>query len=251
MVHAGGSSKQYYQCNRAYSGNACGNRALLREDLLVQAAIQELRAVLCNEKLWHDLEAEMREGIRALRAQTGSERERLLQAVARHDVEIQRLVNFIATSDMATASYDAIRTSLDAATAHKKEAEAGLANLGTTQPEPPKPPSLAELRVAMSDIERHVREDPTGFREFMRSQFLEDGRIVMEPLPDGSFRGQSRILPLWVAGRKKAKGSGEPEPSVPLVGVSCGGRILPLADVVVIDGLCPRFYSAAATPEDD
>jgi len=85
-------------------------------------------------------------------------------------------------------------------------------------------PSIAALRESMTNIESHLHDDPTGFREFMRTQFLEDGRIVMEPHADGSYLAQSNILPLRVAIRKKTKGPDFSGPLAPLAGVGCGGR---------------------------
>jgi hypothetical protein len=63
----------------------------------------------------------------------------------------------------------------------------------------------------------------------MRTAVLADGRIVMEPLPDGGYRGRSHVLPMNLAGTAKAKGPDFSGPFVPLVGVGCGGTQWPSA----------------------
>ena len=80
------------------------------------------------------------------------------------------------------------------------------------------------------DLEGSVKGDPVGFREFMRSTFLADGKITLHPQPDGTYSARSRILPMRVPAARPAKTKTPETVAVPgasgLVGpVRCGGWI--------------------------
>ncbi len=227
MVHVGGAPRHYYSCNRYHSAGTCENSALVREDFLRDAAFTQLRVVLSNEQLWADLRADVERQARQLVKHSDSERERLERELAECSVEIKRLMKFIATTDDA-ASKDTIREAVAEASARKGALEARLATIVTRTPEAPRLPSPDEVRALAMDLEARVAQDPTGFREFLRSHFLKDGRIVMEPQADASYLGRSEILPLAVPpARRKRKAPAESSARAfgSLVTVGCGGRI--------------------------
>ena len=135
------------------------------------------------------------------------------------------LVDFIATTDAASGSYDAVRAALEAATARRKAIESKVAALVSDTPsETPRLPTVEEISALCLDIEGHLRDDPTAFREFMRTKLLKDGKMIMEPLADGSYQAHSEILPLNLPPVVKAK-SPLSRASGPVGPVSCGGRI--------------------------
>lgn len=227
MVHVGGAPRHYYACNRHHAAGTCENSALVREDFLREAAFTELRKVLSSDQLWADLRADVERRVQQLVKQSDSERERLERELIQCKVEIDRLMKFISTTDDA-ASMDTIREAVAEASARKRALEARLASVAIATPEAPRLPTPDEVRTLAIDLEARVAQDPTGFREFLRSEFLKDGHIVMEPQPDASYIGRSEILPLNVppARRKrKAPAEGSARAFGSLATVGCGGRI--------------------------
>jgi hypothetical protein len=101
---------------------------------------------------------------------------------------------------------------------------------------PVKLPTADEIIQGVLNIEACIRSDPVTAREALRRVLL-DGKIVMEPQPNGDYRGRSAVLPMQLARTRKprnlsgagASGSGTDE-SVSKVG--CAGAIRGLEHAV-------------------
>jgi len=117
--------------------------------------------------------------------------------------------------------------------AEQRDLKAKLDALKTSTVEP-RLPTEDEILAYVVDVETRIKDDPTTAREALR-RLLLDGKLVMHPQPDGSWRGESLILPLRLAGgrtRKPRNGgpSGASETSTTSSGEeveigSCAGRI--------------------------
>ena len=90
-------------------------------------------------------------------------------------------------------------------------------------------PTEEEILAYVVDVEARIKDDPTSAREALR-RLLLNGRLVMHPQPDGSWRGESAVYPLRLAGSVKKPRSGGPTgasgTSTDKVEIgSCAGRI--------------------------
>jgi hypothetical protein len=158
----------------------------------------ELRTLLGDTKTWDKIQRDIGERMKTERFQAVDERTRLRREIQTSETAIDRLVHFITSTDPTSASHGVIRTKLDAAAQQKKEAELALAALEETPHEAPRLPTANEAMAMCPDLEGRVKVDPVGFREFMRSTFLADGNITLDPQPDGTYSPRSRILPMRV-----------------------------------------------------
>ena len=154
----------------------------------------------------------------------------LARELAAKRTEIERLMNFIRSTDLTASpgAFETVRVSLEKATAEVRVIEAKLAATSATRTETPKLPTVKELAALVLDLEGRIAEDPTSAREALR-QSLDDGRLHMEPMPDRSYRAHSILFPMrlyWRMRMKKPRSDGSAGASGGLVGtVSCAGRI--------------------------
>jgi site-specific DNA recombinase len=230
FMDVGGSATRYYRCRGAVEGGKCNNLLPVREDLLNDVAMSELRALLGDTKTWDKIQREISERMKTERFDVVDERSKLTREIQNAETAIDRLVHFITSTEPASASYGLIRTKLDTAAQQKKEAELALASLEDAPEEAPRLPTADEAMAMCRDLEARVKGDPVGFREFMRSTFLADGKITLDPQPDGTYSARSRILPLRVPVARPIKTRTPETVVVPgasgLVGpVRCGGWI--------------------------
>jgi hypothetical protein len=145
-------------------------------------------------------------------------------------VEIDRQIEFIKTTDARAfpGVIESVRTSLAKATQDQTILEQQLA-LCRSGANAPRLPTADEIIQGALDIEAHVRSDPVAARRALADVLL-DGRITMEPQPDGNYRGWSILTPLRLARTRKPRGRGAAEASSngtdgSVSNVSCAGRI--------------------------
>ena len=119
-------------------------------------------------------------------------------------------MNFVRSTDPATSpgAFDTIRTSLEKATAEQRDLKAKLDALKTSMVEP-RLPTEDEVLAYVVDVEARIKDDPTTAREALR-RLLLDGRLVMHPQPDGSWKGESAVFPLRLAGKTPKPRSASP-----------------------------------------
>lgn len=226
MGDAGGSKHRYYRCSGAREGGICGNHAPLRSDMLLDAATAALQRVLSSPKVWEDLEREIKEQLGAFQVTTREEETRLHHDLGKVESEIKRLVDFIATTEAASGSYDAIRTSLEAATVRKTTIKAKLAALAAACPEAPRTPSPDEIAQLAAEVAGRFQDDAVITREFLRATVLKGSRLELFPRADGGWDVRSEILPLRIPPALTRKAPGVSSGAFkPVVQDGCGGRI--------------------------
>lgn len=230
MTDAGGTSARYYRCSGASSGGICPNTRPVREDILVQAAIAELRRMLTETSLREKMLAKIETRLKAFKIQSAQGTKELERAIATKQAEVDRLVAFISSTDLATSpgAFGAVRSSLDKAASEVKALQTKLMTLQPASSNAPRIPSVEEIVSLVLDVEARIADDPTSAREALR-QSLDGGRLYMEPLPDGSYRAHSVLFPLrlyWRMRMRKPRSEGSGGASLDVVGnVSCAGRI--------------------------
>ena len=231
MVDAGGSSSHGYRCSASATGGACVNKARLREDVLLDAAVAELKRVLFQTDLRQKLTEKIRERLATFRVKSDDERKRLERELARVDGEVRRLVTFVRTLDPATnpGAFETIRTSLDETTAEQKSLRGKLAALASSSDEP-RLPTEEEILGYVLDVEARLLSDPTGAREQLR-RILIDGKLTMTPLDGGTWQARSMLLVAKLAPKapkprrdEPARASGTATTGVVEIG-SCAGKI--------------------------
>lgn len=106
--------------------------------------------------------------------------------------EIDRPLGFIKSMPNTSATaMDGLRSSLEESTKNLREVEVRLEAVRRSRSDSLKLPTIEEFSSMVLDVETRIKADPTAAREAIR-KMLEDGRLMMEPLPDGSYgRGGS------------------------------------------------------------
>jgi hypothetical protein len=225
MVDAGGSSARYYRCSRASSAGACTNNRSVRGDVLERSAFEELRRVVVDTALHDQLRARIEERLKTFSVRSDDERKRLEGELAKLDQEVERLVNFVRTTDPDTnpGVCEAIRTSLEEATRKQNQIRARLRVVGDALDV--RLPTVDEILALVLDVEARIKEDPVGAREILR-QLLLDGRIEMHPQPEGSYVGRSVVFPMNLKWKTRKPRSAAPTGASYVVeDGSCAGRI--------------------------
>jgi hypothetical protein len=197
----------------------------------VKAAVDELKRVLFQTDLREQMQAKIEARLARFQVRKDDERDHLTKALARLEGEIARLVTVIKTSDATTmpGAFATILGSIEASTAEKNDIERKLAAL---EPKAvPRVPTVEEIQRFVIDVEARLRGDPTAAREALR-QVLGDGKIVLHPQPDGTYRAQSMLVLGKLAAKTPKPRSGEPSGASgtattgEVVGIgSCAGQI--------------------------
>lgn len=98
----------------------------------------------------------------------------------------------------------------------------------------PRLPTVDEILERVLDVEARISDDPTTAREAIRRMLL-DGKIVMQPEPDSSYRAESVIFPLRLPKSRKPRNPKGSEASHDVVGNDgCAGAICALEHMVSV-----------------
>ncbi len=213
MFIAGGSSARYYACSDARKRGTCGNRLSVREDLARRCVFAELRKRLLEPAAL----AYVRERIAARLSDFARERDGLRRSAG----EAQRITEG-RTRNIVDAMADGERSDSLRQRLRELEADAGRqrAVLAQTQGEASGELTLPDPEVIVQralDLEAMVARDPTAARERIRGYF-ENGRLRLQPQPDGFYIAEGRLLPLMFF-----TGDGAVRPRAPAI--SCAGGI--------------------------
>ena len=73
----------------------------------------------------------------------------------------------------------------------------------------PRMPTEDEIMAYVVDVETCIKDDPTSAREALR-RLLLDGRLMMHPQADGSWRWESAVLPMNLGGSTPKPQAGGP-----------------------------------------
>jgi hypothetical protein len=194
--------------------------------------------VLLKSDLQEALRTKIEKRLASFRIRSGGEKQRLERELRRLDAEAERLVAFIRSTDavQGQGAFEAVRAALEKVTATRRGVEEKLTSLRHASAEP-RIPTVAEIMAYVLDVEVRFKEDPTAAREALR-QLLVNGKLVMEPQPDGSYVARSVILPMQVSWKtrkpRNLAGSGASVAStIEIVeGGSCAGMNDPIANSV-------------------
>jgi site-specific DNA recombinase len=225
MVDAGGLSARYYKCSGATSGGICTNRRPVREDVLTEAAVAEMRRVLTETSLGEKMIRKIEERRETFKVEEGRASKQLERQLELKKAEVERLLTFIRSTDVSTSpgAVEAVRSALETSHNEQRQLETRRAGLKTQNTEPPRVPTAKEMTALVLDVEGLIRDDPTRAREALRKA-LDHGRLYMEPLPDQTYQARSVLFPLRLSGRsRRPRSSGDGEATVG--NVSCAGRI--------------------------
>lgn len=226
MVDAGGSSSRYYRCSAASTGGACRNQQKVREDVLVAAAVAELKRLLFDTDLREQLRLKIERRIATYRSRSGTEKRSLEKELTRLEAETDRLVSFIRTTDSSSSpgAFDAVRASLEKVTNQQRDVKAKLNALATNAAEP-RLPTVDEIMAYVLDVEARIKDDPTTAREALR-QVLLNGKITLTPEADGSCQASSMLIVGRLSWKTRKPRKGGPSEAVEVVEIgSCAGRI--------------------------
>ncbi len=109
---------------------------------------------------------------------------------------------------------------LEAQARSEKEAIEAIRREAT---EPIHLPSPREIEAFVADLDAELAQDPLRARELLR-RVLKDGRIVLEPQPDGVYLARAAVLPLRVLAERDHRRSGD-IPGAAMSSASSGGVI--------------------------
>lgn len=198
-----------------------------REDVLIAAAVEELKRVLLTRELHRQLQDKIAERIERLRGELNVEESRLVARVEQLRGEVDRIVAFVRTMEGGSpAAMDTLRSSLEQASREHREAEQRLEAVRRAGANQVRLPTVEEFTSLCLDVEGRIKNDPTAAREALRTMLI-NGRLDMEPLPDGTYKAHAVILPVKLApGSRKPRGSGPTGASGATSGNDgCAGRI--------------------------
>lgn len=230
MVVLGGTSATYYRCSDALKRGTCKNRLGVREDVIVEAAVAELKRVLSQPDLMKHLRERVEERIAAMTKDARKNEDKIEKDLKRVTIEIERQIDFIRGTDPAAfpSVIESVRASLARATRDQAVLQQQLALSRTREASSAsRLPTAEQIIKGALDIEARLRSDPVAARRALGAVLL-DGRITMEPQADGSYRGWSILTPLRLARTRKPRDRGAAEASSngtdgSVSNVSCAG----------------------------
>lgn len=191
MVITGGSSARYYVCSAAKQRRTCPNRSSVREDVTRQRVLGAIREQLTSAGAIEYLRKRIAERLGELARNANRELDERRARLDRTEGRIRGLVEFIAQGDHSQYVRDTLRDLEAQAVTEKREIEAVVARSKT----PVRLPTAAEILAKSLDLETVLVGDPVRGREALRALF-EDGRITLQPGPDGTVIAEAVFLPL-------------------------------------------------------
>lgn len=200
MVIFSGSHQRYYRCGANAKRGTCGNKLSVREDVLRNAMLDELRQRLTTpeavEYLKRRIEAALQNGSNA----SEDELERCRVRLGEVEQRVEHLVDFVAAGDGSPAVRDALRRA-------EAEAQAVRAKLVELRElvQPQRAINIDQVVRTALDVQRMVGRDPTRAREALRGYFA-NGRIHLRPQPEGHYVAETQLFPLVPVTKSKGPG---------------------------------------------
>jgi site-specific DNA recombinase len=206
MVVSGGSATAYYRCGDHVKRGTCTNSLRVREDVLRERLLDELRHTLarpaglvfarkCIAERLGEIERERRLSL--------DDRRRKADEIA---AKLDSLVDFIA-SGQSKGSYEAIRTRMAALEAEKVTANRAVREFERQSVEPVPLPTPEEMLKLAFDLDARLRSNTHRGREELLELF-KDGLITLLPQPGGYYVARSEVLPLVLITRPPPEGGG-------------------------------------------
>lgn len=192
MIICGGSSASYYRCEGNKKRGICNNALSVREDLVRESILGELRRRLLREDSLKEARAKMSEWLGGVRRRRDSERNEVLTRMEKNNVNAERLVDGIADGTLRSADVGGRLAAL------RNEVEADRKLLATLEHKAFAPISLPtpkDVVQIVADMEARLRADPNRGRVELHHYF-EDGRIDLIPKFGRFYVARSKFLPL-------------------------------------------------------
>lgn len=226
MTIAGGSSARYYRCSQQSKRRSCSNRLSVREDVLRSCVLEQLRTRLLSPEGLTRARQLVEEELEEMKRTQAAEIRSTDDQVGKVRQQIANLVDFIASGERSPAIREKLATlerqakALDEHRSALKSDPSAALTLPTTE----------ELLADVFDVEAAFRTNPTNGRALL-SRYFKDGRIALEPQPEGYYLARTQLLPLvaLTVGARAAKKetaladeSGEPCSNRSCAGALCG-----------------------------
>lgn len=218
MTISGGSSATYYKCVDYKKRGTCKNGMSVREDLVKARIIEALRHTIFTPEAVDELRRNIAHHLAEASREANRRLDELQARLARTRGRIDRLIHLLADG----VDSDAVRKSLADFEAQARTDEREIARMLKAASSPIHLPSPAEVLQRAMVLERVLDGNPLAAREHLRRLFV-DGRIVLEPQPEGYYVARAGLFPLLALQTTNppagAEGSSRGTP------VGCAGRI--------------------------
>lgn len=193
MTLVGGSSMKYYGCNnnKKRGPHICPNKLTVREDVARSSVLGALSTRLLSPEGISFLREQIAIALGGQGRSNNTELDERRKRLDRHEARIASLVQFIADGDPS----DYVRASLKDFEQQARAEKAAIRDLEAVVSKPVRLPTPDEILRRARNLEQTLLTDPTRGREMLLNLF-EDGRILLEPHPDGHYVAKSRWFPL-------------------------------------------------------
>ena len=237
LINGGG---RYYACGGRKKGHGCTNEMSLRERAVRGLIVDQIRDTAGAAAVLDRLRAEWASATGARERQMREELTERTTSLAKTEQQISKLLDLI----LDGRDSDSVQAKLREKEDHAELQRAAMARLASELGKPQVLPSIEEIRQYLQHLPEVVADLPDRARQML-------ARLIVGPVkcfPPAQRGGDYRLrFDLDPSALLNLTG---PAPGVTGAGLSargsCGGRILPLADVVPIDVLCPPNYMAQA-----
>lgn len=192
MVICGGSSASYYRCEGNMKRGICENALSVREDVLRESILGELRRRLLREDSLQEARAKMAEWLGGLRRRRDAERNEVLARMEKNHANAERLVDGIAEGTLRSADVGGRLAALRNEVAADQKLLATLEEKAFAPITLPSPKDVVQI---VASLEARLRADPNRARVELH-QYFEDGRIELVPKFGRFYVARSKLLPL-------------------------------------------------------
>lgn len=192
MIICGGSSASYYRCEGNVKRGICKNALSVREEIVRESILGELRRRLLREDALKEARSTMAEWLGGLRRRRDAERNEVLARVEKNEAHAERLVDGIADGSLRSVDVGGrlavLRNEVDA----DRKVLASLEHKAFAPISLPSPKDVVQI---VADMERRLRADPNRGRVELH-RYFEDGRIELVPKLGRFYIARSKFLPL-------------------------------------------------------
>jgi hypothetical protein len=221
MVICGGSSQRYYRCGDLTKRGICENRMPVQERYVRRAMLDALNEHIASPWAVAYVRKRFVETIGDTVRGNEEELRKLRNRLERIERRLRGFVDMWADGDHGRE----VRSAWDDAKTEAEWVRAAISAFEGVAAGPIHLPTPAEVEDRIMNLHRLCETSPIEAREIFRRVF--DGRITMQPQPDGAYLAKTEILPLLLIGPETAKPQpGEPDWGLCRVYISgCAGRI--------------------------
>lgn len=226
----------YYACSGRKKGHACANGVSLRERAIRAWLIDQIRDRAGAADLLERLRASWAEDTGARDRELRAELQQRRAALTSTEAQVGRLLDFVAAGNDTPSTRAKLREKED----HADLQRAAIARIEAELRRVPSLPSTAELRAFLDALPDAVLRLPDETRAVLRRLLVGPVKCFPPAQRGGDYRVRFDLDPRALLATEPASGALETGSARG----GCGGAIVPLADVVAVDGLCPARYGA-------